>query len=96
MAQIGTHGRIGPAQVSPVRAARPAADRSGDEPAAASRALTVVEGGRREAPRGPDRRAEAGFVAQLLAASDPTLRPSRLERTRRAADLYTETARRLA
>ncbi|WP_244537230.1 hypothetical protein [Methylobacterium pseudosasicola] len=41
-------------------------------------------------------RACSGFVAHLLVATDPTLRPSRLERTRAAAARYAETARRLA
>ncbi|MDP4002139.1 hypothetical protein [Methylobacterium sp. NEAU K] len=41
-------------------------------------------------------RPSACFVAQLLIAQDPTLRPSRQERTRIAAALYAETARRLA
>ena len=30
----------------------------------------------------------AGFLAQLIVAADPSLRPARLERTRAAAALY--------
>ncbi|WP_279598221.1 hypothetical protein [Methylobacterium sp. J-026] len=41
-------------------------------------------------------RARAGFVAQLLTADDPTLLPSRQERTQMAAARYAEAARRLA
>ncbi len=48
-------------------------------------------------PRSPGRaRPQIGFVAQLLAGTDPTLQPSRMERARRAAALYAEAARRVA
>lgn len=47
--------------------------------------------------RSPGRaRPQIGFVAQLLAGTDPTLQPSRIERARRAAALYAEAARRVA
>ena len=35
----------------------------------------------------------AGFLAQLIVSADPTLRPSRLDRTQEAAARYAETAR---
>ncbi|MGT2480943.1 hypothetical protein ACU4GR_23825 [Methylobacterium oryzae CBMB20] len=41
-------------------------------------------------------RPRAGFIAHLLTADDPTLLPSRLERTRMAAACYAQAARRLA
>ncbi|AWN35297.1 hypothetical protein DK427_05745 [Methylobacterium radiodurans] len=48
-------------------------------------------------PRSPgSARPQVGFVAQLLAGADPTLRPSRMERARRAAALYADAARRVA
>lgn len=104
MARIGTIGRLGtgwgrPAQTE--RAAPEPASSEGEAPPV--RALVVLEGGRSDARRmaaSADRfgtgRPSAGFVAQLLIAQDPTLRPSRQERTRIAAALYAETARRLA
>ncbi|MDR7035441.1 hypothetical protein J2X36_000176 [Methylobacterium sp. BE186] len=61
-----------------------------------SHALTIV------APQGtahagnPARRPLAGFVAQLIVSEDPRLHPSRAERTRKAAALYAEAARRRA
>ncbi|WP_457105826.1 hypothetical protein [Methylobacterium sp. P5_C11] len=68
-----------------------------------ARALTVIDGGqsdgRREAlsaERAAVGKPRAVFVAQLLSADDPTLQPSRLERTRVAAARYAEAARRLA
>ncbi|KAB1075813.1 hypothetical protein F6X51_03345 [Methylobacterium planeticum] len=70
-----------------------AASRSGTE--AGSRALTVV--GEAAARAGPVvRRPLAGFVAQLIVSADPRLRPSRGERTRAAASLYAQAARRRA
>ncbi|MCK2053882.1 MULTISPECIES: hypothetical protein [unclassified Methylobacterium] len=36
----------------------------------------------------------AGFLAQLIVSTEPTLRPSRIERTRSAAARYAEAARR--
>lgn len=96
MSRIGAVGRVGAAQAG---RARDGAERV-DAIAPAPRALVVLDGGRREEPR-PARRADvprpcAGFLAQLLVAADPALRPSRLERTRNAAAHYAETARRLA
>ena len=95
MARIETVSRIRSAQ-----AGRPA-DR-----AETARALVVVPGGRseepqeRQAPRagltGLGARTTPGFVAQLILSTDPTLRPSRLERTRIAAARYAATARLLA
>jgi hypothetical protein len=41
-------------------------------------------------------RPSAGFLAQLMASIDPDLQPSRCDRTRAAAALYAETARRCA
>ena len=96
MSRIGAVGRVGAAQAGQVR---PAAARA-DAPVAAPRALVVLDGGRREetgtARRPGSARPCAGFVAQLLVAADPALRPSRLERTRDAAAHYAEAARRLA
>jgi hypothetical protein len=74
-----------------------AASRSGTAPEA-SRALTVLARDEAEG-RGAAtaiRRPLAGFVAQLIVSSDPTLRPSRGERTRSATALYAQTARRRA
>jgi len=103
MARIGTVGRAGANWTSrPAQSAGAAAGATTDSVSPA-RALVVVDGGRREARATilmPDRfgsgSACSGFVAQLLIASDPTLRPSRLERTKAAAARYAETARRLA
>ena len=104
MARIGRIGRTGAAWSGP---ARPAAAATGSVASTDAippvRALVVLDGGRPE-PRAaifpPDRfgtgGAAAGFVTHLLTASDPTLRPSRLERTRAAAARYAEAARRLA
>ncbi|MBE7199553.1 MAG: hypothetical protein INR70_17370 [Parafilimonas terrae] len=58
-----------------------------------------MDGGRAEALRSlaspRDGRAEAGFLTQLLAGTDPTLQASRLVRTRQAAATYAEMAQRL-
>ena len=80
------------------------ASRSGTQPGAVSQALTILPG--REDARGREdlrtgasstiRRPLAGFVAQLMVSEDPRLRPSRGERTRSAAALYAEAARRRA
>jgi len=104
MARIGTVGRTGASWSRTTRQAGAAAGPVGSvEEIPPVRALVVLDGGRREAhasivatDRFEGGRASAGFVAQLLIASDPTLRPSRLERTRAAAARYAETARRLA
>jgi len=92
--------RIGPtssARTGRIDRIRPIADATGKPEA--SRALTVIDGGRAESPRLlaslRDGRAEAGFVTQLLAGADPTLQASRLVRTRQAAATYAEMARRL-
>lgn len=65
-----------------------------------SRALMVIDGRQSESPRSlaslRDGRAEAGFVTQLLAGTDPTLQASRLVRTRQATATYAEMAQRLA
>ena len=102
MARIGTVGRVAAARTGPARDARVRQDEGSATEAAeaAGRALVVIEGGRREEPRAfrldAVARPGAGFVAQLLVAADPGLRPSRLERTRTAAACYAEAARRLA
>ena len=111
MVRIETGDRLGPAQVRPARETPQATERAapggtagpsspGD---AASRALVVIDGGRSERPdrampaeRLPAGRSRAGFIAQLLTSEDPTLLPSRPERTRMAAARYAEAARRLA
>jgi hypothetical protein len=86
---------IGSAGTGRVEAIRPESDR--DMAQTPSRALVVVEGGRRGEPRSAasfrDGRAEAGFVAQLLVGADPTLQTSRLTRSRQAAERYAEMAR---
>ncbi len=104
MVRIGTGSRLGPAQVKPVRDVPGAAEaprQATERPA--SRALVAIDGGRpEERPRraGTDEpavgRPRAGFIAHLLTADDPTLLPSRLERTRMAAACYAQAARRLA
>ncbi|NEU10769.1 hypothetical protein G3T14_01310 [Methylobacterium sp. BTF04] len=42
------------------------------------------------------RRPDSGFLAQLIVSADPTLRASRIERTRSATARYAEMARRRA
>jgi hypothetical protein len=108
MVRIETGSRLGPAQVRSGRAVPDAAERTpqaGTRPpqgaaSPAGSALVVIDGGRPEAPDRAARPAagasRAGFITHLLAAGDPTLLPSRLERTRMAAARYAETARRLA
>jgi hypothetical protein len=105
MVRIGTGSRLGPAQVRPVRTVADATERTGPAAARApTRALVVIDGGRtaeepEKAAAADPRvvgRSRAGFIAQLLTANDPTLLPSRLERTRAAAACYAEAARRLA
>ena len=104
MARIGTVGRTGKTTGRPAQSVR-----AGTVPVASTdeippvRALVVLDGGRGEeratyvAPiRLGAGRPNAGFVAQLLVTADPTLKPSRQERTRMAAARYGETARRLA
>ena len=102
MARIGTLGRTGATWSRPARVAGsgPVASADAIPPV---RALVVLDGGRQEnrAPILPldgsgDGRPSAGFVAQLLIANDPTLRPSRPERTRTATSRYAEMARRMA
>ena len=73
---------------------------SESEVSAPTRALVAIAGGRDEAARdAPAPKARggtrplAGFLTQVIVASDPTLRPSRLERTGIAAARYAETAR---
>ncbi len=94
MERIGAVGRPGVGRIEAVRPVATAAE------APASRALVVLDGGRAQGRASAaslrDGRAEAGFVAQLLVGSDPTLQASRLVRTRQAAASYAEMARRLA
>ncbi|MCJ2110991.1 hypothetical protein ACFZ8E_00165 [Methylobacterium sp. HMF5984] len=98
MMQIGTIGRVGTVRAT-VRPQAPE-PREPARPAEPSRALVAIAGGRAEAPedaatqkaRGGTRPL-AGFLTQMIVESDPTLRPSRLERTGIAAARYAETAR---
>ena len=54
----------------------------------------ILHGDRAERPVPPLRgRPLAGFLAQLIVSADPTLRPSRIDRTQEAAARYAETAR---
>ncbi|MGU3467350.1 hypothetical protein ACLBXO_21105 [Methylobacterium sp. C33D] len=104
MVRIGTVSRLGPTQVrSARRAPVPDADGSPEAARTEANALALIDGGRPDEPPGPRAaerpaagRPRAGFIAQLLAADDPALLPSRLERTRMAAARYAEAARRLA
>ncbi|SDM20636.1 hypothetical protein SAMN05216360_101188 [Methylobacterium phyllostachyos] len=104
MVRVEAGNRLGPAHVRPVRAAPDAMEGAGPEAARpAGRSLVVIDGGRPEgheravpAERAAPGQSRAGFIAQLLTADDPTLLPSRLERTQMAAACYAETARRLA
>lgn len=104
MVRIGTVSRLGPTQVrSTRRAPVPDADASPEAARTKVQALALIDGGLSEAPsstqtaeRAAAGRPRAGFIAQLLTADDPTLLPSRLERTRMAAARYAEAARRLA
>lgn len=102
MMRIGTIGRVSATQGRPAQAARGAGGRpDAPETRPPARALVVLDGGLRDAAATRGRPVGAGrgsacFVAQLIVADDPDLRPSRLVRTRQAAALYAETARRLA
>jgi hypothetical protein len=104
MVRIEAGNRPGPAQVRPVRATPGATEGTRSEAVRpAGRALVVIDGGRPEgrdkavpAERAVPGKSRAGFIAQLLTAEDPTLLPSRLERTRMAAACYAQAARRLA
>ena len=100
MARIGTDSRLGPAQVAPVRGVPHATEPQAETAPTLGRALVVIDGGRSGRSVAEARpaagRARAGFIAQLLTVEDPTLLPSRLARTRKAAARYAETARRLA
>ncbi|MCJ2086288.1 hypothetical protein MKK88_09800 [Methylobacterium sp. E-005] len=104
MVRVEAGNRLGPAQVRPVRATPgPTEDVRSEGLRPAGRALVVIDGGSPEgreragpAERAAPEKSRAGFIAQLLTANDPTLLPSRLERTRTAAACYAETARRLA
>ncbi|MCJ2017287.1 MULTISPECIES: hypothetical protein [unclassified Methylobacterium] len=104
MVRVEAGNRLGPAQVRPVRAAPGATEGVRSETTRpVGRSLVVIDGGR---PEGRERavpvertalgQSRAGFITQLLTADDPTLHPSRLERTRMAAACYAEAARRLA
>ncbi|WP_246685581.1 hypothetical protein [Methylobacterium sp. WL103] len=107
MMQIGTIGRVGTVRAT-VRPQAPGSESQSSEPQEASgskvsaptRALVAIAGGRDEAAQdAPTPKARggtrplAGFLTQVIVASDPTLRPSRLERTGIAAARYAETAR---
>ena len=76
--------------------AGPEADRT-DEAEPARRDLVVIPGGATAGSTGlrpvPERPL-AGFLAQLIVSAEPTLRPSRRERTRSAAARYAEAGRR--
>jgi hypothetical protein len=89
MARIGTVGRAEAAQFRTVRA------EAASDAIPAGRALVAIDDGQRTRRGLQPRtgRPDSGFVAQLLACTDPALRPSRLERTRAAADLYAAAAR---
>ncbi|AWN41028.1 hypothetical protein [Methylobacterium durans] len=72
-------------------------DRPETEPAGPGNALAIVSPcGSGTHARKPARRPLAGFVAQLIVSEDPRLRPSRAERTRCAAAVYADAARRRA
>ncbi|KQQ48158.1 hypothetical protein ASF58_02145 [Methylobacterium sp. Leaf125] len=58
------------------------------------RDLVVISGGAAPGFRPIPARPLSGFLAQLIVSVEPTLRPSRLERTRSAAARYAEAARR--
>ena len=104
MVRIGTVSRLDPVQPRPGRRAPDVMSGTDAEPGQPpARALTIIDGGQPDgrqealrAERAATGRPRAGFVAQLLTADDPTLQPSRLERTRMAAARYAEAARRLA
>ncbi|KQP30764.1 hypothetical protein ASF49_12330 [Methylobacterium sp. Leaf104] len=71
----------------------PAAARPGSA-AAARRDLVVISGVEAPGYRPIPARPLSGFLAQLIVSAEPTLRPSRIERTRSAAARYAEAARR--
>ena len=104
MVRVEAGNRLGPAQVRPVRAAPGTTESARSETTRpAGRSLVVIDGGHPEgreraepAERAAPGQSRAGFITQLLTADDPTLCPSRLERTRMAAACYAEAARRLA
>jgi hypothetical protein len=109
MVRIGTGTRPAAGQAGGVRAPADVAEVSGTTGSASrdgvprDRALLVLDGesaqardSTRRTERSAAGRPRAGFIAQLLATGDPTLLPSRLERTRRAAALYDAAAQRLA
>jgi len=54
----------------------------------------VISGGGASGFRPVPARPLSGFLAQLIVSTEPTLRPSRIERTRSAAARYAEAARR--
>jgi len=58
------------------------------------RDLVVIPGGEALGFRPVPARPLSGFLAQLIVSAEPTLRPSRIERTRSAAARYAEAARR--
>ncbi|KQO65473.1 hypothetical protein [Methylobacterium sp. Leaf88] len=72
-------------------------DPGGAPPEAVSLArhdLVVISGGGASGFRPVPARPLSGFLAQLIVSTEPTLRPSRIERTRSAAARYAEAARR--
>lgn len=74
---------------------RDAAGQDDDAPTEPGRAVAVLVpvDPENRGPRGGGRRPDAGFLAQLLVSSDPTLRTSRIARTRSAAARYAAVAR---
>ena len=100
MVRNGTIGRVGTVRAT-LRPAESAAPRQAEP----SRALILLDGGRAEAPRdapAPEAATQkarggtrplAGFLTQMILEADPTLRPSRLERTGLAAARYAQAAR---
>lgn len=76
---------------------RHGAGQDDDAPASAGSgravAVLVPAGPANRGPLCALRRPDAGFLAQLLASGDPTLRTSRIARTRSAAAHYAAAAR---
>lgn len=72
----------------------PEADLTADAGLTRRQDLVLIPGGASSGLRPVPNRPLAGFLAQLLVSAEPTLRPSRSERTLSAAARYAETARR--
>jgi hypothetical protein len=76
---------------------RPESESPPDDGTLTRRDLVVIAGrddSARLSLRPIPARPMAGFLAQLIVSTEPTLRPSRIERTRSAAARYAEAARR--